>query len=107
MAEDRLARKINRIMTKHYGDQELIDADVNENIDMNEILTLALMPVNAKLRTYVVGCLVRDKERKRNVDKLRKQVKQDELVPVEVHGGGKCKITIYMTKEAASRERGK
>jgi hypothetical protein len=74
---------------------------------MNELLTLGLMPVNAKLRTYVVGCLRRDTKRKRDADWLREQVREDELVPVEVHGGGKCKITIFMTKEAAARERGR
>ena len=50
---------------------------------------------------------MRDTKRKRDSDKFKQEVKEEELVPVEVHGGGKCKITVFMTKEAAARERGK
>ena len=104
-AAERLEKKINAIIAEHPGDQETVDAKVNLALDLDEILTLGLMPINGKLRTYVVGCLLRDTKRKKDVDKLKEQVKQDELVPVEVHGGGKCKITIFMTREARDRER--
>ena len=106
-AADRLALKVEGIVAKSPNDQDLIDRRINQDLDMNEILTLGLMPVNARLRTYVVGCLMRDTKRKRDAEKLKEQVKEDELVPVEVHGGGKCKITVYMTKEGAARERGR
>jgi len=50
---------------------------------------------------------MRDSKRKKEVEALKEVVREEELVPVEVHGGGKCKITVYMTAEAAARERGR
>lgn len=48
---------------------------------------------------------MRDAKRKRDAEHLKATVREDDLVPVEVHGGGKCKITVFMTREAAARER--
>lgn len=110
-AEARLVRKVERIVARH-ATQQAIDAEVNDTLDMNEVLTLALLPVTSKLRTYVVGCLVRDTERARHAKaskRLRDEQERSErdLVPVEVQGGGKCKITVFMTKDALARERGR
>jgi len=106
-AHQRLERKINAIADAHTGDQKTIDRLVNSELTADECLTIALMPINSRLRTYVVGCLMRDSKRKKEVEALKEVVREEELVPVEVHGGGKCKITVYMTAEAAARERGR
>ena len=104
-AAERLQLKINEIIRKHGEDQPKIDKEISRALDANELLTIGLMPINAILRTYVVGCLLRDNKREQNLSKLSREVEKDELIPVEVHGGGKCKITIFMTKAARDRER--
>ena len=104
-ASERLQRKIDRIVRQNSNRTEDIDSAVNDELTMDEVLTLGLMPINSKLRTFVTGCLLRDTQRKKEMDALKKDVKENDLVPVEVHGGGKCKITIFMTREAAARER--
>lgn len=105
-AKQRLEQKVYRILSESHFDQEAIDRRVNDELDMNEVLTLGLLPIHSKLRTYVVGCMLRDTTRKKKLEKLKEQVRDEDLVPVEVHGGGKCKITVFMTREAAQRERG-
>jgi len=82
-----------------------LDRAVGEELSADKLLTIALMPTNSRLRNRVTGCLPRDSERKKELQKLKETAKKEELVPVEVHAGGKCKITIFMTKEAAEHER--
>lgn len=104
-AKQRLVKKLDNIVDTHYPDQDAIDDAVNDSFDANEILTVGLMPLNSKTRSYVVGCLIRSTKRKQKLEALKATVKEDDLVPVEVQGGGKCKITVFMTKEAVARER--
>ncbi len=104
MAE-RLARKVQRIVDECRGDDDLLDRRIDSEMSAQDILTIGLMPINSKLRNMVIGCFMRVKNKE--LQKLKKTVKDEDLVPVEVHGGGKCKITIFMTREAAERERGR
>lgn len=106
-ALDRLTRKVDKIVNQSKGDEEVLDDRIDREIEVQELLTLGLLPVNSTLRTFVLGCLLRAKERREKLAKLKEQVKEDDLVPVEVHGGGKCKITLFMTRAAAERERGR
>ena len=106
-AKDRLRKKVTRIVEMYGDDQNRIDREVSDTLTLDEILTVGLMPIKHKLRTYIVGCLLRDTKRKKAISALEDAARKEELVPVEVHGGGKCKMTIFMTKEAAERERGR
>ena len=106
-AKDRLRNKITKIVDTHEGDQGRIDREVNAQLTPDEILTVGLMRMNSKLRTYIVGCLLRDTKRQRDITLLKQTTRDDDLVPVEIHGGGKCKMTIFMTREAAEREKGR
>lgn len=107
IAKDRLARKVDRILRGHEEGSPDADRALYEGLDMQEVLTAALLPINSTLRTRIVGALRRDKKHQDGVRALKEAAKEDELVPVEVHGGGKCKITVFMTREAADRERGR
>ena len=106
-AEERLRRKVAAIERRHQDDEEAFDRELNEKLDVQEVLTAGLLPIHSKLRTRISGALLRDTKRRRAVAALKETAKEDDLVPVEVHGGGKCKMTIFMTREAAARERGK
>ena len=106
-AKKRLVDKVARIVDESDDDQESIDNRVNDEVDMNELLTVMKLKINDKLRVYIVGCLMRCEQRKKDMAALKEAVKKEELVPVHVHGGGKCTMTLFMTKEAAERERGK
>lgn len=103
-AIDRIKQKIGRIQAA-APDQASADRDIYRALDANEVLSVALLPVNSRLRTTVVSALQRAKARQQDVAKLKSAAKEDDLVPVEVHGGGKCKMTIYMTREAAEQHR--
>jgi hypothetical protein len=96
-AKERLERKIELFVKRNGIDQDRTDREVG-NLSADELLTAAQLPINSKLRTYISGCLLRDEKRKWDVESLARTVKEDRLVPVEVQGGGKCKITIYMTE---------
>lgn len=104
-ATERVQAKVSRILDKHGDDAEAADRGLYDALDANEILTVAMLPINSRLRNTVVAALRRDKSRQRDAARLKDAAREDELVPVEVHGGGKCKITIYMTKDALERQR--
>ncbi|OUU50579.1 MAG: hypothetical protein CBC12_05150 [Candidatus Puniceispirillum sp. TMED52] len=106
-AEERVSDKISKIVAQCGDDVELLDDRIEDELDIQEILTVGLMPINSKIRNFVFGCCLRSRERRKKVEQLKRTVKEEELVPVEVHGGGKCKMTVFMTKEAADRERGR
>jgi hypothetical protein len=103
----RLTDKVNKIIRECGDDSDLLDERIDEEMSSQEILTLGLLPINSKLRTFVIGCFLRAKDRKKKLDALKTTVQTEDLVPVEVHGGGKCKITLFMTREAVERERGR
>lgn len=103
-AIDRIKQKIERIQAA-APDQASADRDIYRALDANEVLSVALLPVNSRFRNAVVNALRRAKARQLDVARLKSAAKEDELVPVEVHGGGKCKMTIYMTREAAEQHR--
>lgn len=102
---ERLTKKVDKIWNECNGDEKKFDRRIDSEIDVQEVLTIGLMPVNSQLRNTILGCFIREKKKKDEIEKLNKKVKEDELVPVQVHGGGKCKITIFMTKEAVEKER--
>ena len=104
-AADRLRKKVEAIERRHGVDAAAADREINESFDAQEILTTGLLPMQSALRTRIVGAFLRDAKRKRKASALKETVNEDDLVPVEVHGGGKCKITIFMTRDAAARER--
>lgn len=104
---ERVEAKVEKIVKQCKGDSELIDERIDKELTAQEFLTIGLMPVNSKLRTFVIGCFIRAKDRNKKLAKLKHSVEEDDLVPIEIHGGGKCKITVFMTKEAADRERGR
>lgn len=106
-AEERLRHKVAAIERRHKDDEEAFDRELNEKLDVQEVLTAGLLPINSKLRTRIAGAMLRDTKRRRAVAALKDTVEEDDLVPVEVHGGGKCKMTIFMTRDAAARERGR
>ena len=103
-AAERLSTKIEKILKKCV-DTESADQEINDGLDMQEILTTALLPMNSKLRNRIMGAFIRDTERKRRLALEKEIKKEEEMVAVEVPGGGKCKITVWMTKEQAERER--
>ena len=107
-AVDRLRKKVEAIERRHAAEDDAEDAadrEINDSFDAQEILTTGLLPMQSALRTRIVGAFLRDTKRKRKAVALKETIKEDDLVPVEVHGGGKCKITIFMTREAAAQER--
>ena len=106
-ASERVTSKINKIVEECEDDVELLDDRIEDELDIQEILTVGLMPVNSKLRNFVFGCCLRSQERRKKLEKLKETVKEEDLVPVELHGGGKCQLTVFMTREAADRERGR
>lgn len=110
---DRLEAKIEALRRRHdrttAAGRKAFDRDVNESLDMQEVLTAALLPVTSTLRMAITGSLLRDskeRERKRDAEVAEKERKarEDALVPIEVHGGGKCKITIMMRKVDVERQ---
>ena len=107
MAAARLTEKVNKIIKECEGDDELLDRRIDSEITIQEVLTIGLMPINSQLRNMILGCFTRVKNKKKDIKKLQQTVKNDDLVPVEIQGGGKCKITVFMTREAAERERGR
>lgn len=46
-ASERIDKKVKQIIARSPHDQERIDRHINDEIDMNEILTIGLMPVNS------------------------------------------------------------
>ena len=102
-ARARLERKVRRILSQHSL-QEEADAALMDALDMNEILTMGLLPMHSKLRTTIAGAYLRDKDRKRVLAEQKRRAKEEEMVEVEVPGGGKCKITVWMTRAQAERE---
>lgn len=104
---ERLTNKVNKIVRECGDDSDLVDERIDQELSSQEILTLGLLPINSKIRTFVIGCFLRAKDRKKKLDALKTTVQTEDLVPVEVHGGGKCKITVFMTREAVERERGR
>lgn len=104
-AAERLRRKVDRIDVKHKGDMKAADQEINETLDGQEILTTGLLPWNSKLRARILGAFLRDKEQKARVAEQLHNAREEEMVPVVVAGGGKCNITVWMTKEQAERER--
>lgn len=104
-AAERVTNKVNKIIKECKGDDALLDKRIDTEITAQEVLTIGLMPINSRIRTMVIGCFMREKNKKKEIKQLQTTVKEDDLVPVEVHGGGKCKITVFMTREAAERER--
>ena len=105
-AAERLKRKVDRIDARHAGDGEGADQEINETLDGQEVLTTGLLPWNSKLRSRILGAFLRDKDRKARVAEALQHAREEEMVPVVVAGGGKCNITVWMTKEQAERERG-
>ena len=68
-----------------YGDdQDRIDREVSDTLTLDKILSVGLMPIKHKLRTYIVGCLLRDTKRKKAISALEDAARKEELVPVEV-----------------------
>ena len=104
---ERLTHKVHKIVQECGEEADLADERIDKELTSQEILTLGLLPINSKLRTFVIGCFLRAKDRKKRLDALKTTVHNEDLVPVEVHGGGKCKITLFMTREAVERERGR
>lgn len=105
-AVERVRREVDRIR-QSSADEEEVDRRIYAELDAQHVLTVALLPINSTLRTFVTGCLLRNDARKKTLKRLKETQQEEDLVPVEVHGGGKCKITILMTREAVERERGR
>ena len=103
-ALEKLKEKIAKIQEK---DENLRDQKIEEALTGQDILTIGLLSVNDPWRVKMLGSLMRADERKKALKKLSKKVKEEDLVAVEVPGGGKCKITVFMTKDAAKKERGR
>ena len=97
---DRVLARIDAILRRHPDPVEA-DREICASLDVQETLSIALMPINSRIRTRVVQALRQNEAERKRLRKLKTVVREDELVPVEVHGGGKCKMVIYMTKEAA------
>lgn len=106
-AADRLAVKIERFIVQHGRGTPACDAAINTELDVQEVLTAALLPANSVVYRTIVGAWLRDRARKN--EELRKQketMREEQMVPVEVAAGGKCKITVWMTPAQAAKERG-
>lgn len=93
---ERLQRKIEAIERRHA---RVVDADreINATLDAQELLTTGLLPTHSPLRTRVVSALLRTALAPAET----MADEEEDFVPVEVHGGGKCKMTILMTRAAA------
>jgi hypothetical protein len=102
---DRLRRKVEGILAKHGDDRSAADRELDRTLDAQEVLTTGLLPLNSALRTRILGAWLRERDRKDRLEAQRQAMKAEEMVPVEVPGGGKCKITVWMTKKQAERER--
>jgi len=99
----RIQIKVSKIIKQNNDDQELIDQEIDQSMDLNEILTLHLLPIGSKLRKYIFNCFAREFQRKElakiNEVKLRKH--EIVLKPLIIEGGGKCKFVSFITVEAA------
>ena len=102
-AAERLKRKVEALEQEHKGAE--FDAALYDALDMQELLTMALLPLNSRLRVRIAGALRRNVDRKRDEAAQKAATREEEMVPVTVAGGGKCNITIFMTREQAERER--
>ena len=102
-AAEKLQRKVDAFEKKFRGAD--FDAALYDALDMQELLTMGLLPINSRLRVRIAGALRRDVDRKREVAAQKTAMREEEMVPVTVAGGGKCNITIFMTREQAERER--
>jgi hypothetical protein len=101
----RLEKKVDAVLRAHASDPAEANRALCAALDAQEVLTAAQLPLNSRVRNVVATAFRSDAREREAVQKLRALAREDELVPVEVHGGGKCKMTIYMTKEAAERQR--
>ena len=101
----RLQKKVDAVLLAHATDPAKAERALCEALDAQEILTAAQLPLNSRVRNAVANAFRRDAKERAAMKELRAHAREEELVPVEVHGGGKCKMTIYMTKEAAERQR--
>lgn len=72
---------------------------------MQEVLTAGLLPINSTLRVRIAGAMLRDHARRRDAADQKAMVREEEMVPITVAGGGKCNFTIWMTREQVERER--
>ena len=74
--------KSRAFLDKHGDDAEAADRGLYDALDANEILTVAMLPINSRLRNTVVAALRRDKSRQRDAARLKDAAREDELVPV-------------------------
>ena len=93
---ERLQRKINAIDRRHVHVADA-DREINASLDAQDILTTGLLPTQSPLRMRIVDAFVRTAAE----ETTTVEEEGEDLVPVEVHGGGKCKMTVLMTRTAA------
>jgi len=104
-AAQRLERKVTKIVSRHDNQRDA-DNEINMALDVQEILTATLLPLHSTLRTRIMGAFLRDTTRRRELAEQKRDAVEEEMVQVEIPGGGKCKITTWMTKKQAEREWG-
>ena len=104
-AAERLKAKVDAIVARHGDDVDAADRDINAALDEQEVLTTGLLPMNSLLRRRILGAFVRDTERQKKERAMSRDAAAEDWRPVHVHAGGKCKITIWMTKEHLDQER--
>ena len=107
-AAERLQCKIERIVEKYKDDVDGADKEIDESLDPQEVLTMGLLPINSLCRGRILGAFIRVGKRKSLAKAQNQKLKaaKSDMVAVEVPGGGKCKITVFMTREQAAREIG-
>jgi hypothetical protein len=54
-AAERLKVKVDRIVEKHGDDVAAADAEIDEQLDPQEVLTMGSLPINSLLRRRILG----------------------------------------------------
>jgi hypothetical protein len=99
---ERLEAKIKRVL-RNVKDGEDADRALSEALGAQELLTLALLPKNSRLRTGVLHALAREEKRKKKsaTSSPKKVDKEEDLIPISLPIGKGATMVVMTRREDA------
>jgi len=95
----RLEAKIKRVL-RNVKDGEDADRALSQALGAQELLTLALLPKNSRLRTGVVHALAREEKRKKKSATSSPMDKEEDLIPISLPIGKGATMVVMTRREA-------
>ena len=96
----RLEAKIKRVL-RNVKDGEDADRALSQALGAQELLTLALLPKNSRLRTGVVHALAREEKRKKKSATSSPKDKEEDLIPISLPIGKGATMVVMTRREDA------